>query len=127
MMAIYGVEVWVERGEGFAVYFDLFSRMAVFGREGDDIVLRRAAVGLPRLTPLPGTTMVVAVMIGSLTYDGMAEASFYQSIAQAFRDGAGALGANDVWQAQIAAFLGLIGASWRGAGAVRPRLPRRER
>ena len=32
-MAIYGVETWVERGEGFAVYFDLFSRMAVFGRE----------------------------------------------------------------------------------------------
>ena len=107
-MAIYGVETWIERGEGFAVYFDLFSRMAPFGRIGDTIVLRPPLAGLPKLRQLPGTTMVVAVMIGSLTYDGMAEASFYQNIAQAFRDLAGGLGANDVWQAQIAAFLGLI-------------------
>jgi hypothetical protein len=107
-MAVYGVEAWIERGEGFSVYFDLFSRMAPFGREGDTIVLRPPLAGLPKLRPLPGTTMVVAVMIGSLTYDGMAEARFYQHIAQAFRDVAGALGAGDVWQAQIAAFLGLI-------------------
>ena len=40
--------------------------------------------------------------------DGMAEAGFYQHVGQAFRDLAGALGAGDVWQAQIAAFLGLI-------------------
>ncbi len=122
-MALYGVDVWVERGEGFAVYFDLFSRMAVFGREGDDIVLRAPLSALPRLAPLPGTTMVVAVMIGSLTYDGMAEASFYQDIAQAFRDGAGSLGASDIWQAQIAAFLGLMGAilvvlALYGAGCI---------
>jgi hypothetical protein len=108
LMAIYGVEAWIERGEGFAVYFDLFSRMAPFGRIGDTIVLRPPLAGLPKLQPLPGTTMVVAVMIGSLTYDGMAEASFYQSIADGFRGLAGGLGANDVWQAQIAAFLGLI-------------------
>jgi hypothetical protein len=107
-MAVYGVEAWIERAEGFAVYFDLLARMAPFGREGDTIVLRPPLAGLPKLRPLPGTTMVVAVMIGSLTYDGMAEASFYQRIAQAFRDAAGALGADDVWQAQIAAFLGLI-------------------
>jgi hypothetical protein len=108
-MAVYGVDAWIERGEGFSVYFDLFSRMAPFGREGDQIVVRPPLAGLPRLVPLPGTTMVVAVMIGSLTYDGAAEASFYQDIAQAFRDVVGALGASDVWQAQIAAFLGLIG------------------
>jgi hypothetical protein len=108
-MAVYGVEAWIERGEGFSVYFDLFSRMAPFGREGDVIVLRPPLAGLPKLVPMPGTTMVVAVMIGSLTYDGMAEASFYQDVAQALRDVAGALGAGDVWQAQIAAFLGLMG------------------
>lgn len=122
-MAVYGVEAWIGRGEGFAVYFDLFSRMAPFGCEGNHIVLRPPLSALPRLAPLPGTTMVVAVMIGSLTYDGMAEASFYQSIAQAFRDGVGALGANDVWQAQIAAFLGLTGSilvvlALYGAGCI---------
>ncbi len=125
-MAICGVETWVERGEGFAVYFDLFSRMAVFGREGDEIVLRKPLAGLPRLVPLPGTTVVVAVMIGSLTYDGVAEASFYQRFANAFRDLAGALGFDDVGQAEIAAFLGLISCVARGAGAVRHRLLRRQ-
>jgi hypothetical protein len=107
-MAIWGVETWVERGEGFAVYFDLFSRMAVLGREGDQIVLRKPLAGLPKLQPLPGTTVVVAVMIGSLTYDGAAEASFYQRFANAFRDVAGSLGFDAVGQAEVAAFLGLI-------------------
>lgn len=37
-MAVYGVEAWIGRGEGFAVYFDLFSRMAPFGCEGNHIV-----------------------------------------------------------------------------------------
>jgi hypothetical protein len=108
-MAIWGVEAWIERGEGFAVYFDLFSRMAVLGRVGDDIVLRKPLAGLPRLAPLPGTTAVVAVMIGSLTYDGAAEAGFYQRFANAFRDLAKTLGFDRVWQAEISAFLGLIG------------------
>ena len=114
-MAIYGVDVWVERGEGFAVYFDLFSRMAVFGREGDDIVLRAPLSALPRLAPLPGHD------------DGRGGDDRQPHVR---RHGRGELlpghragvprrsparsGANDVWQAQIAAFLGLIGCdrSW---------------
>ena len=107
-MAVWGVETWIERGEGFAVYFDLFSRMAPLGRVDDDIVVRPPLAGLPRLVPLPGTTVVVAVMIGSLTYDGAAEASFYQRFANAFRDFAGSLGFDRVGQAEIAAFLGLV-------------------
>jgi hypothetical protein len=70
--------------------------------------VRKPLAGLPRLTRLPGTTVVVAVMIGSLTYDGAAEASFYQRFANAFRDVAKALGFDAVWQAEISAFLGLI-------------------
>jgi hypothetical protein len=107
-MAIWGVETWIERGEGFAVYFDLFSRMAPFGRVGDDIVVRLPLAGLPRLVPYPGTTVVVAVMIGSLTYDGAAEAGFYQRFANAFRDFGGAIGLDDVGRAELAAFLGLV-------------------
>ena len=108
-MAIWGVETWIERGEGFAVYFDLFSRMAPFGRVGDDIVVRVPLAGLPRLVPYPGTTVVVAVMIGSLTYDGAAEAGFYQRFANAFRDVGDAIGLDEVGQAELAAFLGLVG------------------
>jgi hypothetical protein len=108
-MAIWGVETWIERGEGFAVYFDLFSRMAPFGRVGDDIVVRLPLAGLPRLVPYPGTTVVVAVMIGSLTYDGAAEAGFYQRFANAFRDVGDAIGLDEVGQAELAAFLGLVG------------------
>ena len=31
-MALYGVETWIERGEAFSVYFNLFSRISPLER-----------------------------------------------------------------------------------------------
>jgi hypothetical protein len=54
-MSLYGVETWIERGEAFSVYFNLFSRLSpVETREGA-VGLRRPLSGLPSLEPLPGT------------------------------------------------------------------------
>ena len=54
-MALYGIDRWIERGEAFSVYFNLFSRISVWERRGRDIGLRRPLSGLAALNPLPGT------------------------------------------------------------------------
>ena len=69
-MALYGVEAWIERGEAFSVYFNLFSRISPFERRDGVLGLRRPLSGLARFQPLPGTVPLLAVMIGSVTFDG---------------------------------------------------------
>ena len=44
-MALYGIDRWVERGEAFSVYFNLFSRISIWERRGRDIGVRPSALG----------------------------------------------------------------------------------
>ena len=80
-MALYGIDRWVERGEAFSVYFNLYSRISVWERRGRDVGIRRPLSGLAALQPLPGTVPLLAVMIGSVTFDGAAEGSPWVDIA----------------------------------------------
>jgi hypothetical protein len=80
-MALYGVERWIERGEAFSVYFNMFSRLSpVETREGQ-VGLRRPLSGLPSLELLPGTVALLAVMIGTVTFDGASEAPLWSNIS----------------------------------------------
>jgi hypothetical protein len=80
-MALYGVETWISRGEAFSVYFNLFSRIAPIETRDRSVGLRRPLSGLPALRPLAGTVPLLAVMIGSVTFDGASEASIWTGIA----------------------------------------------
>ena len=73
-MALYGMERWCDRGEAFSVYYDLFSRISPVCRQGDQLGLRRPLSGLAQLEPIPGTAVLLATIIGSVTFDGLAEA-----------------------------------------------------
>jgi hypothetical protein len=80
-MALYGVETWIARGEAFSVYFNLFSRLSPFETRDRVVGLRQPLSGLPALTPGPGTVALLAVMIGSVTFDGASEAPIWTGIA----------------------------------------------
>jgi hypothetical protein len=80
-MALYGVETWISRGEAFSVYFNLFSRLSAFETRHRVVGLRRPLSGLPALRPMAGTVPLLAVMIGSVTFDGGSEAPIWTSIA----------------------------------------------
>jgi hypothetical protein len=109
-MALYGVEAWIERGEAFSVYFNLFSRLSPVERRGDEIGLRVPLSGLAAFEPLPGTAALVAVMIGSVTFDGASEAPLWTGIApdiaSFFRD----LGLSPENALEAAFALGLVAA-----------------
>jgi hypothetical protein len=70
-MSIYGIDRWLDRGEAFSVYFGLFARLSIFQRRGDAIGRRRLLSGLASFQPLAGTVPLLAVMIGSTTFDGL--------------------------------------------------------
>ena len=75
-MNAYGREVWSQRGDAFSVYFELLSRLSPFAvrREEDGrrtIVVRRPLAGLTERDAVPGTLAFVAVMLGSVGFDGL--------------------------------------------------------
>jgi hypothetical protein len=80
-MSLYGVDRWIERGEAFSVYYNLFSRTSVWERRGGDVGVRPPLSGLANLQPMAGTVPLLAVMIGSVTFDGAAEGRPWVDIA----------------------------------------------
>ena len=79
-MAVFGREAWTRQGEGFAVAFSLFARMAPFAAEDGAVVIRWPLVGLAGRERVPGTLLVVAVMLGSTSFDGFSRAPFWQDL-----------------------------------------------
>jgi len=73
MQALFGTEEWTRRGEAFAVYFNLFSRLSIWETRDRVVGLRPPLAGLPRLDAVPGTVAFVAVMIGTVTFDGFSQ------------------------------------------------------
>jgi len=80
-MAVYGVGPWIDRAEAFSAYFNLFSRISPFERRGDEIGVRRPLSGLAQLDPLPGTVALVAVAVGTVSFDGASEGPLWLGIA----------------------------------------------
>src|SRR5918995_5017152 len=109
-MALYGVERWIERGEAFSVYFNLFSRLSPVETRDRKVGLRRPLSGLPSLELLPGTIAVLAVMIGTVTFDGASEAPLWSGIspdiASFFQD----VGLSPQRAFELAFLVGLTGA-----------------
>jgi hypothetical protein len=70
-MALYGTEQWCARGEAFSVYFGLFARLSVFERRDGRLGLRKPLSGLPQWPTAPGVVALLAVMIGTVSFDGL--------------------------------------------------------
>jgi hypothetical protein len=81
-MAIYGRKDWRSNGDGFAVYFGFISRAALFGsreREGGgtELILRKPLSELARVEARPGAVAFLAVMLGSVAFDGLSRSSWW--------------------------------------------------
>ncbi len=78
---VYGVDTWQRRGEAFAVYYNLFSRMSIFETRDGVVGVRPPLTGLPRLDPAAGTVALVTVMIGTVTFDGLSQGPLWQNLS----------------------------------------------
>jgi hypothetical protein len=118
-MALYGVESWIERGEAYSVYFNLFSRLSMIETREGVVGYRKPLSGLPGLTTPPGTVALLAVMIGAVTFDGASEAPIWTGIApdiaRFFQD----LGLSPQRALEVTFLIGLVGAILLVAGLYR--------
>jgi hypothetical protein len=76
-MSLYGIEAWSDRADGFSVYFGLFAMMAPLRWAGGRIHRRKPFVGVLDLEILPGTVALIAVMIGSTSFDGLSNGTVW--------------------------------------------------
>jgi hypothetical protein len=80
-MAAYGRRVWNEHGDAFTAYFGLLARIAPFARREDgQFVVRAPFTGLAGADRRPGVLVLVAVMLGSVGFDGLSRATFWQDL-----------------------------------------------
>lgn len=79
-MGIFGVDAWMDRADAFSTYFGLFSRISVLERREHEVGLRKPLGGLTALEPVAGTVAVLAVMIGTVTFDGGQETSVWAEV-----------------------------------------------
>ncbi len=84
--AVYGVETWSGRAEAFSVYFTLLSRISVFETRDRVAGVRPLLGGLPRLNVVSGTVAFVAVMIGTVTFDGLSQGSTWNEARKPLDD-----------------------------------------
>ena len=81
-MAAFGRETWLANGEAFNVYFGLLARMAPLGSREEaegrrTFVVRAPLAALAVDEARPGTLPFVAVMLGSVAFDGFSRTSWW--------------------------------------------------
>ncbi len=80
---VYGREAWRRNGDGFALYFELLSRIALLGSRDRDgrreLILRRPLSALTFVDRRPGALAFVALMLGSVAFDGFSRSSWWQN------------------------------------------------
>ncbi|MEA2475695.1 MAG: hypothetical protein QOE06_3610 [Thermoleophilaceae bacterium] len=108
-MSLFGIDRWLERGEAFSVYFGLFSRLSVFERRGHTVGRRRLLSGLTSVVPLAGTVPLLAVMIGSTSFDGLSVGQLWtRDLQPHLIDFFQSLGFVVTTATQLAALVGLL-------------------
>jgi hypothetical protein len=106
--ALYGVERWERCGDAFAVYFNLFARISVFETRDRVVGVRPFLGGLPRLDPGPGTVAFVAVMIGTVTFDGLSQGRIWKDVSVELNDLFASLGASFDTVPKLTASVGML-------------------
>jgi hypothetical protein len=76
-MSLYGIETWSRRADAFGVYFGLFSLMSGLHWRERALYVRRWLSGLTELDPVPGTVGMLAVMIGTTSFDGLSQGQIW--------------------------------------------------
>ncbi|WP_354701612.1 hypothetical protein DSM112329_01937 [Paraconexibacter sp. AEG42_29] len=81
-MACFGVQVWTDRADAFAVYFRLFASLSPLHWAGRELQLRVPLSGTAKLADVPGTVVLLCVMIGSTSFDGFTVSRLWNTIAK---------------------------------------------
>jgi hypothetical protein len=107
-MACFGIDAWLDRGEGFSVYFNLFSRISGVEVHNGRLGLRRPLSALTGISAVPGTIALLVVMLGTVTFDGASEGSEWSRIAPDIQNFFGSLGFGPGTALELAFSVGIL-------------------
>ena len=123
--AAFGRATWHDRGEGFAVAFSFFARMAPVAAEKGRLVFRWPFAGLHGAEKAPGSLAVVAALLGSVGFDGFSRTGWWQNlladVESSYIVDQPGLGELLVTLVRLGGLLGtilLVGVAYRGACAL---------
>ena len=108
-MSLYGIEKWNRHGDGFAVYFELFSRISPLHWVRGEVRRRPVLGGLPSLEVVPGTVALLCTMIGTTSFDGFSGGETWTSIAPRITDSLRDLGLSQSTALEGTLTFGLLG------------------
>jgi hypothetical protein len=106
--AVFGVETWSARGEGFAILYGFLARLSIWERRGRTLGARPPLAGEPSLDRPPGTVPFVLVMIGTVTFDGLSQGPAWRSLQGHLVDGFTGIGVSADAAPKFAATVGLL-------------------
>jgi uncharacterized membrane protein YjfL (UPF0719 family) len=106
--AVFGTESWFRWGEGFSVYYNLFSRISAVEVRHGRLGFRRPLSALCRLDPVPGTIAMLVVMLGTVAFDGAGEGPQWSQLAPHIQDFFQKLGFNPGDALELAFTIGML-------------------
>jgi uncharacterized membrane protein YjfL (UPF0719 family) len=106
--AVFGIESWFRWGEGFSVYYNLFSRISAVEVRHGRLGFRRPLSALTRLDPVPGTIAMLVVMLGTVAFDGAGEGPQWSQLAPHIQDFFQNLGFNPGDALELAFTIGML-------------------
>ena len=110
-MSLYGIDTWGRRADAFAVYFNLFSKLAPLRWRKRTLYRRSPLSGAPHLDLVPGTVALLCVMIGTTSFDGFSQGALWagtNGIAPTLQQRFLNLGFSQVAALQITFTIGLV-------------------
>jgi hypothetical protein len=109
-MALFGVEEFAERADGFGVYFNLLARMSVLCRDERGVLCaRRPLSGLADMPVPPGTVALVCTVIGTTTFDGFSNGGLWRTGEPHLQSVFAGLGLHPTPALELAYTVGLVG------------------
>jgi hypothetical protein len=108
-MALFGVDEWNDRGDGFAAYFHLFSRLSALTRDDEGYVcLRRPLSGLTDLPLRRGTVALICTIIGTTTFDGLSNGGLWRQNELSLQSPFSDLGFHQIPAIELTYSVGLV-------------------
>jgi hypothetical protein len=107
-MALYGVEPWARRGDGFGVYFRLFAALSALDWRDRALHVRRPLAGVTGLGREAGIVALVVVAIGVTTFDGFKEGPLWSDLARELNEGLTGAGLSAGGATRLSYTLGLV-------------------
>jgi hypothetical protein len=109
-MAAFGIETWTERGDAFAVAFNLFARLSPLEYRAGAVWRRPPLAGLTDVRSLPGTTALLCTMIGATTFDGFINGPVWRGVSPSLQRALRDLGLSGTTALELALTVGLLAA-----------------